>query len=513
MDLGTELISWEGMAVCPVCLSQVSDLDVSCPKCSGGGVTKRAANADFDVPDLVVPPKPVAQPKPQPASTQGPVAKGAPAKPQAQAKSPAAAKSAKSRAVGMQVGEVNLGDDKPAAPIVVSGKNARGHIGHIDPNEMGHSLDDDPFADTNEGVHLEVDMTMPASQRMPAVQPPGPDSVSGVREKAPEEAAAEAPKEELSPEEKAKKEREDEAKKLANYGEVPKKVWELPLYAYRVWSRHKQLRADLVRRRAETQETTQQLEDTLVAIAERGRPVVESKGMHIGIIEAIRRAEDQMHSLDSAMMQEVAVHRADMTEFATKVSTFELALSQHQIAEKQLIDQVSHAQGVLSKTGGGKAGPQSASPEVLRMRQALQELEARLGESKKQVADLRAQIAAARAEQAAREKAFQEKTKKQTSASEDTRKRWRTSLTELGRKIASDTKTFGDEYGPAREEVTRLSELLDNRKKAQDSYELALTVFDKTAVMKAVAMVAAATLILLALIIIPFALKIAAMDE
>src|SRR5580692_1504458 len=81
----------------------------------------------------------------------------------------------------------------------------------------------------------------------------------------------------------------DDARLLADYGETPKHWLFSPPYAWRVFQRRRAIKRALALRSKEAARATENLEDALVALAERIRPAAEQAPSYMEVLDMLSR--------------------------------------------------------------------------------------------------------------------------------------------------------------------------------------------------------------------------------
>jgi hypothetical protein len=105
----------------------------------------------------------------------------------------------------------------------------------------------------------------------------------------------------------------DDARLLGDYGETPKHWLFSPPYAWRVFQRRRAIKRGLALRSKEAARATEKLEDALVALAERIRPVAEQAPSYMEVLDMLSRAERVLRSRDAVLASE---HDAQATRLA-----------------------------------------------------------------------------------------------------------------------------------------------------------------------------------------------------
>ncbi|HEY8040043.1 MAG TPA: hypothetical protein VIF15_09635 [Polyangiaceae bacterium] len=142
---------------------------------------------------------------------------------------------------------------------------------------------------------------------------------------------------------------EFDARVLADYGEPPRSWILAPLYAWRVLRRQRELKAVLAGRRAEAAHAAGELEDALVAFAERVRPAAEKQPGYATVLEELSRAEDLLRSRDRVLAAEQDAQTARLAQVDARLAKMEGELAQAQSDERTLAGELSSAQGALGR--------------------------------------------------------------------------------------------------------------------------------------------------------------------
>ncbi len=140
-----------------------------------------------------------------------------------------------------------------------------------------------------------------------------------------------------------------DARLLAEYGDPPRHWISLPLYAWRVLRRQRELKHAIVGRRAEAARTTTELGDALVAFAERVRPVAEREGTYATLLDNLKRAEEALRSRDRVLAADQDAQTARLASVDAQLSKLEAELAQSQAEERALLGEMAAAQGALSR--------------------------------------------------------------------------------------------------------------------------------------------------------------------
>ena len=140
-----------------------------------------------------------------------------------------------------------------------------------------------------------------------------------------------------------------DARLLAEYG-VPPRHWLLsPLYAWRVLTRQRELRKVLVRRREEAARAAHELEDALVAFAERSRPLAEKHNEYTRAIDELRGAEDVLRSRDRVLASEQDAQTARLASVDARLDKLEAEVAHAQAEERAIAAELASAQAALAR--------------------------------------------------------------------------------------------------------------------------------------------------------------------
>jgi hypothetical protein len=140
-----------------------------------------------------------------------------------------------------------------------------------------------------------------------------------------------------------------DARLLADYGEAPRHWLFSPLYAWRVFRRRRDLKAALVRRREEAARTAGEVEDALVAFAERVRPVAEKESTYGAALEELHGAEELLRSRDRVLASEQDAQNARLAQVDSRLSKLEGELAQAQGEEQTIAAELVSAQTALER--------------------------------------------------------------------------------------------------------------------------------------------------------------------
>jgi hypothetical protein len=140
-----------------------------------------------------------------------------------------------------------------------------------------------------------------------------------------------------------------DARLLADYGDPPRQTLLAPLYAWRVLRRQRELKQALVGRRAEAARAETEVQDALVALAERVRPVAEKLPSHVTVLQPLRRAEESLRSRDRVLAAEQDAQTARLASVDARLSGLESRLAQALEEERDLSADLASAQGALAR--------------------------------------------------------------------------------------------------------------------------------------------------------------------
>jgi hypothetical protein len=115
---------------------------------------------------------------------------------------------------------------------------------------------------------------------------------------------------------------------LADYGEPPKHWLLSPLYAWRVLRRRRAIERALLLRRDEAARAATGVEDALVALAERVRPIAEGVAAYADAIDALTGAERVLHSRDQVLASEHDEQAARLGSIDARLAKLESELAE-----------------------------------------------------------------------------------------------------------------------------------------------------------------------------------------
>jgi hypothetical protein len=140
-----------------------------------------------------------------------------------------------------------------------------------------------------------------------------------------------------------------DAEVLADYGAAPKRWVTVPLYAWRVMKRQRELKAAHAARQVEAEHAAGVLEDALVAFAVEVRAGAEKQAAYAVALEALSRAEDVLRSRDKVLAAEQDAQKARLAQVDARLTGLEAELAQAQIDERVAAEQLAAAQQALAR--------------------------------------------------------------------------------------------------------------------------------------------------------------------
>ena len=140
-----------------------------------------------------------------------------------------------------------------------------------------------------------------------------------------------------------------DARLLADYGDAPGHWLLSPLYAWRVLRRQRELKKGLAGRREEATRAAAEVEDALVAFAERTRPVAEKHSEFARGIEELRGAEDVLRSRDRVLASEQDAQTARLAAVDARLAKLEAELAHAQAEERTIAGELASAQAGLAR--------------------------------------------------------------------------------------------------------------------------------------------------------------------
>jgi hypothetical protein len=140
-----------------------------------------------------------------------------------------------------------------------------------------------------------------------------------------------------------------DANLLAEYGDAPSSWVMTPLYAWRVLRRQRELKQALLGRREEAGRTSTELEDALVAFAQRVRPAAEHLEGYSPMLADVNRAEEALRSRDAVLAAEQDAQMGRLASVDARLTKLEADLAKAQAEERAAAAEISSAQGALSR--------------------------------------------------------------------------------------------------------------------------------------------------------------------
>jgi hypothetical protein len=136
---------------------------------------------------------------------------------------------------------------------------------------------------------------------------------------------------------------------LAEYGAPPRHWIFAPLYALRVLRRQRELKKVLVGRREEAARAAHEVEDALVAFAERARPTAEKHAEFAAAIEELRGTEEVLRSRDRVLATEQDAQSARLASVDARLAKLEAELAKAQTDERNIASEMASAQAALAR--------------------------------------------------------------------------------------------------------------------------------------------------------------------
>lgn len=140
-----------------------------------------------------------------------------------------------------------------------------------------------------------------------------------------------------------------DARLLADFGDAPRHWILSPLYAWRVLRRQRELKRSLVVRREEARRAALEVEDALVAFAERMRGAAEKHTEYARTVEELRGTEDVLRSRDRVLATEQDAQTARLAAVDARLARFEAELAQAQAAERTIAGELASSQAALAR--------------------------------------------------------------------------------------------------------------------------------------------------------------------
>jgi hypothetical protein len=140
-----------------------------------------------------------------------------------------------------------------------------------------------------------------------------------------------------------------DAQLLADFGAAPSHWLLSPIYAWRVLKRQRELKKGLAVRRDEAKRAATEVEDALVAFAERVRPMAEKQSEMARNLEELRGAEDVLRSRDRVLAAEQDAQSARLAAVDARLAKFEAELAHAQAEERTIASDLASAQPLLAR--------------------------------------------------------------------------------------------------------------------------------------------------------------------
>jgi hypothetical protein len=136
---------------------------------------------------------------------------------------------------------------------------------------------------------------------------------------------------------------------LAEYGDPPTHWLFAPFYAWRVLRRQRELKKVLAGRREEAARAAHEVEDALVAFAERVRPAAEKRPEFGEMVEELRAAEEVLRSRDRVLATEQDAQSARLASVDARLVKLEADLAHAQSNERAIASEMASAQAALAR--------------------------------------------------------------------------------------------------------------------------------------------------------------------
>jgi hypothetical protein len=140
-----------------------------------------------------------------------------------------------------------------------------------------------------------------------------------------------------------------DARLLAEYGEPPRHWLLSPLYAWRVLRRQRELKRALAGRREEAVRAAHEVEDALVAFAERSRAAAEKRSEFAPALDELRGAEDLLRSRDRVLASEQDAQTARLASVDARLANLEAELARAQAEERAIAAELASTQAGLAR--------------------------------------------------------------------------------------------------------------------------------------------------------------------
>lgn len=140
-----------------------------------------------------------------------------------------------------------------------------------------------------------------------------------------------------------------EVRVLARYGPPPAKLWEAPIYAWRVLNRQRELRQEMAAVERDAEHADARVEDALVRFAERITELAAKLPGYGRYVERIRSLEQVLRARDTALARETDAHRAEIGKRDQKLVALEKELFATRESEGQVSRQFLEADGTRKR--------------------------------------------------------------------------------------------------------------------------------------------------------------------
>jgi hypothetical protein len=250
---------------------------------------------------------------------------------------------------------------------------------------------------------------------------------------------------------------------VAKFGPAPESIWEAPGYARRVRARVKELHQLVTPRIARKVRTKTELEDALVALAQRGVAATRlmtraARAPYQQTLERITQREAALRSVDSAAMGQMEAHNAEVEAIAKRIEEIQNEVLAAKAEERKMLESSSEQQ--------------LKEPERTRL----------LESAEKKIEEGQGALEVAREERNALEAAFKQKADAPNPAAEKARKEFRATCADFAQFVIDDPSNFGEEFNGARENIARLRKAAETAERDCDLHEAALSAYDAEAV-------------------------------
>jgi hypothetical protein len=166
---------------------------------------------------------------------------------------------------------------------------------------------------------------------------------------------------------------------LADYGAAPRSWIFSPMYAWRVLKRQRELKAGLAVRKAEADHAQSALEDALVGLAERARPLAEKSAEYVQALGQVSHADDVLRSRDRVLAAEQDAQKSRLSQVDARIGKTEGDLAAAQSNERSVAGELASAQGALARA---EAKLKKAEGELKSVLQAIEKRGRSAGEGR-----------------------------------------------------------------------------------------------------------------------------------